>query len=161
MFAKKCGDGLESLRLDEWGLKNEGLQALASNLDASTLQKLKSLNLYCGLSGQKGGAAIRCLLQKCGDGLESLKLNDSSLDNNSLQAVVNNLEASKLQKLKSLNLYCGLSGQKGGAAIRCLLQKCGDGLESLKLNDSSLDNNSLQAVVNNLEASKLQKLKSL
>eukprot|EP01066_Platyproteum_vivax_P019447 Platyproteum_vivax@DN7659_c1_g1_i11.p1 len=59
---------------DEPGLKNDGLKAIVDNLDARALQNVKTIRLYCGLSGQKGGQIIHTFLEKCGNSLDCLQI---------------------------------------------------------------------------------------
>eukprot|EP01066_Platyproteum_vivax_P019008 Platyproteum_vivax@DN7620_c2_g2_i10.p1 len=67
--------GFERIGLwNEFGLKNNGLQAIVSNLNASSLKNVKRIDLQCGLSGQEGGQIIHTMLEMCGNSLDFLDI---------------------------------------------------------------------------------------
>eukprot|EP01066_Platyproteum_vivax_P019004 Platyproteum_vivax@DN7620_c1_g1_i6.p1 len=55
------------------------------------------------------------------------------LKNHGLKAIVENLNASVLQKVKAIYLDCGLNGKKGGQLIHTILEKCGNSLKILDI----------------------------
>eukprot|EP01066_Platyproteum_vivax_P010348 Platyproteum_vivax@DN4617_c0_g1_i1.p1 len=70
---------------DEVGLKNDGLKAIADNLNAKTLQNAKDIRLDCGLEGKQGGQIIHTLLEKCGNRITWLNI-DGELGQDGLGA---------------------------------------------------------------------------
>eukprot|EP01066_Platyproteum_vivax_P002400 Platyproteum_vivax@DN1292_c0_g1_i3.p1 len=73
--------------LCESHLDNNGMQAIADNLNQNALQNVDTFYLLdCGLAGEAGGQAICDMLKKCGNSLEFLGISGRYLENSGIQA---------------------------------------------------------------------------